>query len=309
MKYELVCSIGGGAFSTVAKARCSETGRIVAIKRFNNTDDNDGKTRWEVKILRQLKDELYIVKLIEAIRHHGHRCLVFEYVGSSVADVLQRDQQHGVSPDQLQRMIFSMLQAVHACHRHGIMHRRVKPENLLVANDGTLRLCDFTLARPRSDEGAPTDYIEARWYRSPELLLDSAVKDQMPSDIFGAGCVMAELIDGVPLLPGTCEMDQIYRVSELLGPFTARQQATFKRRFPGNKLPPPRGPSAPSLDRRYGAKDLSEAGLSLLKGLLKIDPDERLTAEQALQHPYFDGLRDGTSVVSTEDIRASDPAP
>lgn len=290
-KYELLETIGEGAYGVVIKARCRESGQLVAIKRFKESDEDElvrKTTLREVKILRSLKEETYVVKLLEAFRRKGRLYLVFEYVGKNLLELLE-EHANGIPEPQLRRMVLSMLLSVHACHNNGVIHRDIKPENLLVNTDNTLRLCDFGFARNYTPGAKDlTDYVATRWYRSPELLLGTT-DYSLPSDLFAAGCIMAELVDGQPLFPGESEIDQMHLIQKMLGPFTPQQQEAFSRNrsFAGQQLYP--GPVETTLERKFSHR-LSKPGLHLLKSLLSVDPAKRLTVIEALHHPYFEGL-------------------
>ena len=133
-----------------------------------------------------------------------------------------------------------------------------------------------------------TDYVATRWYRSPELLL--GYSEYGPDvDMWAIGCIMGELSDGQPLFPGDSEMDQLYLIQKVLGALTPDQQQSFASnpRFNGLKFPDVSKPE--TLEKRY-MSSLSKKALSLMVGLLKMDPAERLTGEQALQHPWFDDI-------------------
>lgn len=135
-----------------------------------------------------------------------------------------------------------------------------------------------------------TDYVATRWYRSPELLL--GYTDYGPEvDMWAIGCIMGELSDGQPLFPGDSEMDQLYLIQKVLGPLTKEQMESFNKnpRFIGLKFPEITKPE--TLEKRY-MTSLSKKALQLMIGLLKMDPSERLTGEQALRHAYFDDIRE-----------------
>ena len=136
-----------------------------------------------------------------------------------------------------------------------------------------------------------TDYVATRWYRSPELLL--GYSDYGPEvDMWAIGCIMGELSDGQPLFPGDSEMDMLYLIQKVLGALTPEQQESFNKnpRFLGLKFPSD-VTKLETLEKKYTGK-LSKNALSLMTGLLKMDPAERFTGEQALAHPYFDDIRE-----------------
>ena len=136
-----------------------------------------------------------------------------------------------------------------------------------------------------------TDYVATRWYRSPELLL--GYSDYGPEvDMWAIGCIMGELSDGQPLFPGDSEMDMLYLIQKVLGGLTSEQNESFNKnpRFLGLKFPQDVS-KVETLDKKYTGK-LSKNALSLMTGLLKMDPAERFTGEMALAHAYFDDIRD-----------------
>lgn len=291
-KYEVIRTIGEGAYGVVLQCRNKETQELVAIKRFKESDEDElvrKTTLREVKILRLLKEETHVVHLLEAFRRKGKLYLVFEYVGCNLLDVLEAQPQ-GLDMEDVRRMIFTLLLGIRACHSNSVIHRDIKPENLLLHPDNTLRLCDFGFARiynPSMND--LTDYVATRWYRSPELLLGTTDYG-LASDMWAAGCIMAEMIDGQALFPGETELDQIFMIQKLLGNLTPQQADTFRKnkRFANETLRDIQRPDT-TLERKYGRKANRKA-LSFLKSLLVIDPDRRLTVDEALNHPFFEGM-------------------
>ena len=293
-KYEVLKTIGEGAYGVVLQCRNKETNELVAIKRFKESDEDElvrKTTLREVKILRLLKDEPYVVKLLEAFRRKGKLYLVMDYVGCNLLDVLEEKPQ-GLDPQEVCRMVYTMLLGIRACHINGVIHRDIKPENLLIHKDRTLRLCDFGFARvytPGMND--LTDYVATRWYRSPELLLGTTDYG-LASDMWAVGCIMAELIDGQAIFPCETEVDQIFMVQKLLGNLTPLQVDTFNKnpRFRGYALKDVSSRGVDSaLERKFGKKAGSKA-VGLLKMLLVIDPAKRCTVDEALDHPFFEGL-------------------
>lgn len=145
---------------------------------------------------------------------------------------------------------------------------------------------------------------ELTWnrYRAPELVLSSTDYGKAV-DIWAIGCILGELTDGEPLFPGENEIDQLFVIQKVLGPLTPDQIESFQKnpRFIGMKFPEMNKPE--TLEKRYLGK-LSKRALSFMKECLKMDPAQRLTAAKALQHPYFDGIRDAADIVQPKsDLR------
>ena len=211
-KYEVLGVVGEGAYGVVLKCRNKDTGNILAIKKFKESEDDEvvrKTTLREVKILRMLRQP-NIVSLREAFRRKGKLYLVFEYVEKNLLEVLE-ENPNGLDPRIVRRYIFQLCRAIEFCHRNSVIHRDIKPENLLVNPDHTLKLCDFGFARTVQNPGQGqqlTDYVATRWYRAPELLLGSTTYTKAV-DLWAIGCIMGELVDGQPLFPGESEIDQM----------------------------------------------------------------------------------------------------
>eukprot|EP00658_Telonema_sp_P-2_P052312 TRINITY_DN4051_c0_g1_i2.p1 TRINITY_DN4051_c0_g1~~TRINITY_DN4051_c0_g1_i2.p1 ORF type:complete len:637 (+),score=122.15 TRINITY_DN4051_c0_g1_i2:47-1912(+) len=308
-KYETLGIVGEGAYSVVYKCRNKDTGEVVAIKKFKESEDDEivrKTTLREVKILRMLKHE-NIVTLREAFRRKGRLYLVFEYVERTLLQVLEA-HPNGVDPTLVQKLVYQLVKSIDWCHGHNLIHRDIKPENLLISSDDTLKLCDFGFARTLPQRGgALTDYVATRWYRSPELLLawerngDSHDIYGQAVDMWAIGCIMGELIDGQPLFPGESEIDQLYLIQRVLGPLTSEQNELFLRnpRFLGLKFPDMTRPE--TLEKRYLGK-VSKKLMQFLKSLLKMEPSERGTSGDCLEHPYLES-------VAEQDTNRSRPEP
>mmetsp|Transcript_22688 Transcript_22688/g.40836 ORF Transcript_22688/g.40836 Transcript_22688/m.40836 type:complete len:633 (+) Transcript_22688:53-1951(+) len=289
-KYEVLGIVGEGAYGVVLKARQKETNEFVAIKKFKESEDDEAvrkTTIREVKILRMLKQE-NVVQLKEAFRRKGKLYLVFEYVEQNLLEILE-SSPNGIEKDQLRSYIFQLCKAIDYCHRLDVIHRDIKPENLLISCNHTLKLCDFGFARTiPQKQGALTDYVATRWYRSPELLLGAANYGK-EVDMWAIGCIMGELTDGQPLFPGESEIDQLYVIQKVLGPLSPEQEEAFHKNphLNGYKFPEISRPE--TLERHYLNK-LDNVALSFMRGLLEMNPRKRMTIAEALQHPYFQDL-------------------
>ncbi|KAL0031331.1 hypothetical protein WJX79_004333 [Trebouxia sp. C0005] len=297
-KYEVMEVVGEGAYGVVLKCRNKETGGVVAVKKFKESDDDEvvrKTTLREVKMLRSLRHD-NIVTLLEAFRRKQKLYLVFEYIEKNLLEVLE-DSQSCLTPIQVQHYMYQLVKAVAWCHDNNIVHRDIKPENLLInpsvhpgdASVGQLKLCDFGFARQLpSHNGSITDYVSTRWYRAPELLLGSSHYGK-EVDMWAVGCIMGELIDGQPLFPGDSDIDQLFVIQKLLGPLTAQQTDMFMRnqRFAGLKFPDMHRPE--TLERRF-ARHLDAEAMSFLTSLLQMPAHQRATAKTCLVHPYLHGL-------------------
>lgn len=291
-KYEVLGIVGEGAYGVVLKCRHKETQEIVAIKKFKESDTDEviRKTSMrEVKILKMTK-HLNVVVLREAFRRKEKLYLVFEYMDRSLLEIIEENPQ-GISQEKIRLYTYQLLKATTYLHDRETLHRDIKPENLLVNKDDTQKLCDFGFARQFNNTMSEplTNYVATRWYRSPELLQSSNYS--YPVDIWAIGCIMAEMIDGNAQFPGDDLIDQLHVIQKVRGQLTENLIA-MKNRHPDltgvqfrlnlNTLD--------TIEKKYRGK-LDSKGMDLLDKFLKMDPNERIKAEDALEHPFFDCLR------------------
>ncbi|KAM9707627.1 cyclin-dependent kinase-like 1 isoform 1-T1 [Menidia menidia] len=301
-KYEKIGKIGEGSYGVVFKCRNKDTGQIVAIKKFVESEDDPIIKKIalrEIRMLKQLK-HANLVNLIEVFRRKRKLHLVFEYCDHTVLNELDRHPR-GVPEHLVRSITWQTLQAVNFCHKQNCIHRDVKPENILITKHQVIKLCDFGFARILTGPcDYYTDYVATRWYRAPELLVGDTQYGP-PVDVWAIGCVFAELLSGIPLWPGKSDMDQLYLIRKTLGDLIPRHQQVFSSNqfFCGVSIPEP--PEMELLEHKY--PNLSHQTLSLMKGCLRMDPAERLSCEQLLQHPYFDSMREKSESTSREQDR------
>lgn len=293
-KYDVLGVVGEGAYGIVLRCKNKESGEVVAIKKFKESEEDEAvrkTTLREVKILRMLKHD-NVVQLREAFRRKGKLYLVFEFVEKSLLEVLEA-HPNGVESETVRVLTWQLVRAIEYCHRHDVVHRDIKPENLLVnPSDNGVRLCDFGFARqlPTDLAAQPlTDYVATRWYRAPELLLGSTSYGK-DVDVWAVGCIVGELTDGQPLFAGESEVDQLFVIQRVLGPLTPEHMRMFLRnpRFLGIQFPDVSRPE--TLEKRYNGV-LSRQMLAFVKACVMMEPRRRLVAKEALKHPYFEGLR------------------
>ena len=287
-KYDVLGVVGEGAYGIVYKCKNKETGKYVAIKRFKEVEDDLVKKtmKRELKMLQKLHHP-NVVDFQEAYKRKGNLYLVFEFVDKNLLELLQEHPQ-GLDPTLIRHLIYQLCKAIKYMHDQNIIHRDVKPENLLITDKMELKLCDFGFSRLISGTCTEklTDYVATRWYRAPELLLTQGEYGK-EVDYWAIGCIMGELVDGNPLFPGENEIDQIYCIQKVLGNLTEEQTDMFYNNplFNGKNLLNVNKPE--TLQRRYMGK-LNKIDISFMKGLLELDPKKRLNGNTVFSHPYFE---------------------
>ncbi|NP_001075468.1 cyclin-dependent kinase-like 2 [Oryctolagus cuniculus] len=285
-KYENLGLVGEGSYGMVMKCRNKDSGRIVAIKKFLESDDDKMVKKIamrEIKLLKQLRHE-NLVNLLEVCKKKKRWYLVFEFVDHTILDDLELFP-NGLDDQVVQKYLFQIINGIGFCHSHNIIHRDIKPENILVSQSGVVKLCDFGFARTLAAPGEVyTDYVATRWYRAPELLVGD-VKYGKAVDVWAIGCLVTEMLMGEPLFPGDSDIDQLYLIMRCLGNLIPRHQELFYKNpvFAGVRLPEIK--ESEPLERRY--PKLSEVVIDLAKKCLHVDPDKRPFCAELLHHDFF----------------------
>ncbi|XP_039110077.1 mitogen-activated protein kinase 15 isoform X3 [Hyaena hyaena] len=292
-RYLLKRRLGKGAYGIVWKAVDRRTGEVVAIKKIFDAfrDKTDAqRTFREIMLLQELGDHPNIIRLLEVIRAENDRdiYLVFESMDTDLNAVIRKGR---LLKDIHKRfIIYQLLRATKFIHSGGVIHRDQKPSNILLDASCLVKLCDFGLARslggiPEGPEGpALTDYVATRWYRAPEVLLSSSW--YTPGvDMWSLGCVLGEMLRGRPLFPGTSTLHQLELILDTIPPPSKEDLLALGSSYSASVLPRPGPRPRQTLDALLPPDTPPEA-LDLLKGLLVFAPDKRLSAAQALQHPY-----------------------
>jgi len=271
------------------KQKNKKNGELVALKKIRLESEDEGTPSTavrEISILKQLQHP-NIVQLHEVIHTETSLTLVFEYLDQDLKNYLDACGEKGIDEYTIKSFLFQLLQGIAYCHQHRVLHRDLKPQNLLINMEGELKLADFGLAR---GFGIPvkkyTHEVVTLWYRPPDVLLGST-KYSTQVDMWGVGCIFAEMSNGKPLFCGANEQDQLSKIFKVLGTPEKEQWPTvvdlpeFKPDWPKHK--------AKKLNTMVPR--LSKVGIQLLEAFLEYDPKKRISAKDAMKHPYFSDLK------------------
>ncbi|KAL5670892.1 hypothetical protein ACJX0J_015198, partial [Zea mays] len=279
--------IGQGTYSNVYRARDLEKEKIVALKkvRFDNLEPESVKfMAREILILRRL-DHPNVIKL-EGLVTSRMSCslyLVFEYMEHDLAGLASFP---GVkfTESQVKCYMQQLLRGLEHCHSRHILHRDIKGSNLLIDNRGILKIADFGLASFFDPEQRHplTSRVVTLWYRPPELLL-GATNYGVAVDLWSAGCILAELYAGKPIMPGRTEVEQLHKIFKLCG--SPSEDYWRKSKLPHATIFKPQHPYARRVPETF--KEFPVPALALVDVLLSVDPADRGTASSALQSEFF----------------------
>ncbi|CAH9081672.1 unnamed protein product [Cuscuta epithymum] len=285
--FEKLDKIGEGTYSSVYRALDLETGHIVALKkvRFVNMDPESVRfMAREILILRRL-DHPNVMKL-EGLVTSRVSCqiyLVFEYMEHDLGG-LRASPDIKFDESQIKCYMKQLLCGLEHCHGRGVLHRDIKGSNLLVDNNGNLKIGDFGLATFfRTNQTQPlTSRVVTLWYRPPELLL-GATDYGVAVDLWSTGCILAELYTGKPIMPGRTEVEQLHKIFKLCG--SPSDQYWKNSKLQNATIFKPQQPYERRIAETF--RELSPSALSILDCLLALEPERRGTAKSALQSEFF----------------------
>lgn len=264
------------------------TGELVALKEIH-LDSEEGTPSTairEISLMKELKHE-NIVALHDVIHTENKLMLVFEFMDGDLKKYMDTQGDKGaLNPRTIKSFMYQLLRGIDFCHKNRVLHRDLKPQNLLINGKGQLKLGDFGLARAF---GIPvntfSNEVVTLWYRAPDVLLGSRTYNTS-IDIWSAGCIMAEMYTGRPLFPGTTNEDQLIRIFRIMGTPT-------ERTWPGLTQYTEYKPNW----QMYATQPLTNilpqidpAGIELLQHMLQLRPELRISAHDALQHHWFNDL-------------------
>ncbi|XP_048445347.1 probable serine/threonine-protein kinase At1g54610 [Pyrus x bretschneideri] len=285
--FEKLAKIGQGTYSNVYKARDLISGKIVALKkvRFDNLEPESVKfMAREINVLRKL-DHPNVIKL-EGLVTSRMSCslyLVFEYMEHDLSGLAATSGVKFTEP-QVKCYMKQLLSGLEHCHNHGVLHRDIKGSNLLIDNEGILKIADFGLATFFDPEKrqSMTSRVVTLWYRPPELLLGATFYG-VGVDLWSAGCILAELLSGKPVMPGRTEVEQLHKIFKLCG--SPSEEYWKKYKLPNATLFKPQQPYKRCVGETF--KDFPPSSLPLVESLLSLDADGRGTTTAALNSEFF----------------------
>ncbi|XP_063071662.1 cyclin-dependent kinase 2 [Engraulis encrasicolus] len=283
--FQKVEKIGEGTYGVVYKAKNKITGETVALKKIRLDTETEGVPSTAIREISLLKElnHTNIVKLRDVIHTENKLYLVFEFLNQDLKKFMDSTSVSGISFPLVKSYLFQLLQGLAFCHSHRVLHRDLKPQNLLINAQGEIKLADFGLARAF---GVPvrtyTHEVVTLWYRAPEILLGCKYYSTAV-DIWSLGCIFAEMITRRAMFPGDSEIDQLFRIFRTLG-------TPDENVWPGVTSMPDYKPSFPKWARQDLSKvvpPLDEDGRDLLGQMLIYDPNKRISAKNALLHRFF----------------------
>jgi mitogen-activated protein kinase 15 len=291
-KFDIIQKLGQGAYGVVWKAVDRKTRETVALKKvfdaFQNSTDAQ-RTFREIMFLQELNSHENIIKLFNVYPAENDKdiYMTFEYMETDLHAVIRAGI---LEPVHKQYVIYQLLKALNFMHTGNILHRDMKPSNLLLNSDCLVKVCDFGLARTMdgatgafNQRVALTDYVATRWYRAPEILMGSHAYTKAV-DTWSIGCVLGEMMLGKPIFPGSSTLNQLERIVEVTGKPDRAGLASMKSSYAKTMID-----SLPNVKRKSLTELLPKAdrdALDFIARCLRFNPNERMTAAEGLNHPF-----------------------
>ncbi|KAL3143162.1 hypothetical protein ABBQ38_002022 [Trebouxia sp. C0009 RCD-2024] len=298
-RFEILSRLGKGSFGQVLKCRDHKTGEVCALKVIQNQKRFHKQALIEIRILDHLRNQdrqanCCVVHMHESLSFRSHLCISFELLSINLYDYIKANNFRGSSLRLIRKFAYQVLVCLRFLRAQKVLHCDLKPENILLKENGRsgIKVIDFGSSCFEGEQ--VYSYIQSRFYRSPEVMLGLGYGTAI--DMWSLACILAELYTGFPLFPGENEAEQMQCVMEVLGPPPAAlmDRATRKQQFFEADGSVRITPNKACLHRFPASKDLGQAlrckdgpFIAFLQACLKWNPDERMTPEEALQHPWI----------------------
>ena len=290
-KYIRTAKLGEGTYGVVYRAKDQKGQEIYALKKIRLQAEEEGIPSTAIREISLLKElnHINIVKLYEVLHSVKKLTLVFEYVEQDLKKVIDSANGKGLDIKLTKSFLYQLLRGVDHIHKYKVLHRDLKPQNLLINKDNILKIADFGLAR---GYGIPvknyTHEVVTLWYRPPDVLLGNKTYGTTV-DMWSIGCIFGEMVLGKPLFTGNSETDQLKKIFAIMGTPT-ENYAPSLREFSEWGV----GDNTFEVVKPKNFKELfpnlDAEGIDLIQKFLQLEPDKRISAEEALKHPFFDDI-------------------
>ncbi|EGR28990.1 protein kinase domain protein [Ichthyophthirius multifiliis] len=301
--YKLIKTIGSGAYGVVCSAIDQRTGQKVAIKKIQDTfkDPIDAKrVLREIKLLNFFKHK-NIIQIIDLVRPDfctGYQdiYLILEFMDTDLQKIIYSAQQ--ITQKMTKYLMWQLLNGIYYMHSANVIHRDLKPNNILLQKNCTLKIADLNLARKFENIEYITDYVVTRWYRAPEILISNQNYTQA-IDIWSAGCIFAEIMGKCPIFEGKDFLNQLDRIIAILGTPDLTKLSYQVQEYSAKYITQLQFKKPESFFEIF--KNQDPLAIDLLCKMLVFDFQDRWTAEQCLYHEYFSEY-DKSQIIKCEDV-------
>jgi len=290
-KYTRTTKLGEGTYGVVYRAKDQKGQEIYALKKIRLQAEEEGIPSTAIREISLLKElnHINIVKLYEVLHSPKKLTLVFEYVEQDLKKILDMAKGKGLDIKFTKNLLYQLLRGVDHIHKYKVLHRDLKPQNLLINKDNILKIADFGLAR---GYGIPvknyTHEVVTLWYRPPDVLLGNKTYGTTV-DMWSIGCIFAEMASGKPLFTGNSEVDQLKKIFEIMGTPTDNYASSLKE-LPEWGVGDNNFEEKKPQNFKELIPNLDNEGIDLLQKFLQLEPDKRISCEEALKHPFFDDI-------------------
>ena len=291
--YEILERLGGGSFADVYKAKEKSTNTLVAIKvlkkKYKKLEEcQELRECRSLNILNKITsyekgiENIIKLKQIIFIKESGILNLVFEYMEKDLFELMKNKKK--LNENEIREISYETLLGLSLMHKYGFFHRDLKPENLLVSNNKKIKIADFGLAREIRSVPPYTEYVSTRYYRAPECILKSTNYNS-PIDIWALGCIIAEMyLHPIPIFFGNNEKEVLFKINSILGfPINWNEGIQLGKKLNIKFL------NCKSIQLKNVICNASDDAIDLIQLMLQWDPNKRPTANNLLNHPFFQG--------------------